>query len=50
MFFRAGKKVFMFGFREAEDKFACGRCLALLPLQKPRDITASCIDASFTCQ
>lgn len=37
-----------FGFRGAEDMIACGRWPETLPLQKPRDVTASCIDASHT--
>ncbi|KAI9519689.1 hypothetical protein NQZ68_025827 [Dissostichus eleginoides] len=36
--------------QKSEDMIACGRCPAPLPLQKPRDVTASCIDASHTYQ
>ena len=58
MFLRVGKKkqnktkkaCLCFGFGEAKDMFACGRCPAPLPPHRPRDITASCIDASLTCE
>lgn len=42
----------MSGVQRNKDMIACGRCPAPLPLQKPRDITASCIDVSLslTCE
>lgn len=39
-----------FGVREVKHMFACGRWPALLPVQKPRDIIASCVDAALTHQ
>lgn len=38
----------MSGVQRNKDMIACGRCPAPLPLQKPRDITASCIDVSLS--